>query len=65
MDSLLRDLKCSARSLLQRPALTIIAIVTLAIGIGANRRVLVLRSDMTVPIARLVATGGGDGGSSA
>jgi putative ABC transport system permease protein len=36
MDSLLRDLKCSARSLLQRPALTIIAIVTLAIGIGAN-----------------------------
>ena len=36
MDSLLRDLKFSARSLLKRPALTIIAIVTLAIGIGAN-----------------------------
>ena len=36
MESLLRDLKFSARSLLKRPALTIIAIVTLAIGIGAN-----------------------------
>ena len=36
MDSLLRDLKFSAHSLLKRPALTIIAIVTLAVGIGAN-----------------------------
>ncbi|MEO8434817.1 MAG: ABC transporter permease [Pyrinomonadaceae bacterium] len=36
MNSILRDLKFSARSLLKRPALTIIAIVTLAIGIGAN-----------------------------
>ena len=36
MDSLLRDLRFSARSLLKRPALTLIAIVTLAIGIGAN-----------------------------
>jgi putative ABC transport system permease protein len=36
MDSLLRDLKFSARSLLKRPALTFIAVVTLAVGIGAN-----------------------------
>ena len=36
MESLLRDLKFSVRSLLKRPALAIIAIVTLAIGIGAN-----------------------------
>lgn len=36
MDSLLRDLKFSIRSLLKRPTLTIIAIITLGIGIGAN-----------------------------
>lgn len=36
MDALLRDLKFSARSLVKRPALTIIAIVTLAIGIGST-----------------------------
>src|SRR5215204_3735891 len=36
MDSLLRDLKFSTRSLLKRPTITIIAIVTLAIGIGSN-----------------------------
>jgi putative ABC transport system permease protein len=36
MDTLLRDLKFSARSLVKRPALTIIAIVTLAIGIGST-----------------------------
>jgi predicted permease len=36
MDSILRDLKFSVRSLLKRPSLTIIAIVTLAVGIGAN-----------------------------
>src|SRR5687768_13944487 len=36
MDSILRDLKFSARSLFKRPTLTIIAIITLAVGIGAN-----------------------------
>ena len=36
MDSLLRDLKFSFRSLLKRPVLTVIAIGTLAIAIGAN-----------------------------
>jgi putative ABC transport system permease protein len=36
MDSLLRDLKFSARSLLKHKAFTVVAVLTLAIGIGAN-----------------------------
>ncbi len=36
MDSFLRDLQFSIRSLLKRPALSLIAILTLAVGIGAN-----------------------------
>ena len=36
METLIKDIRYGARSLLKRPALTCIAIVTLAIGIGAN-----------------------------
>jgi len=66
MDSLLRDLKLSARSLLKRPVLTITAVVTLALGIGANTAMFTLLNahgtkPQLAPIDSLLPLGEGPG----
>jgi predicted permease len=55
MDSLFRDVRYAIRTLLKRPGFTLVSIVTLALGIGANTAIFTLLNAVTfkqLPVAR-------------
>src|SRR5712691_5585471 len=63
MDGILQDLRCAIRSLRQAPAFSVVAVLTLALGIGANAaiftviRAVLLKSPPYADADRLVLLG--------